>query len=338
CPGGRFRPKLLKEMRRVAWLAKCLQSAEIRASPVKRSPDASGAQIVHRASSIGDASDLKENVGRRLLVLIPNIIIARGGQHKTIQLTLLGRCDIRNHTVRRFCMVPGLTRPCHPLLAVLLTLAAAIPLHADVTGSILGIVTDSSGAVLANVQVIATNLDTNLSRTVSSDSTGEYRILALPVGHYKVESMLTGFQKFLATGIDLTVNEQHRLDIVMQVGGLEQAVEVNATAIQTETTSSQLGEVIEEKKLLTLPLNGRSYIDLLGLQAGVIPVTASSIQQDRAVSGGLSAGNLSVNGQRETANAFLVNGGDVSENRNLGSSVIPNLDAVAEFRLITNSF
>jgi len=235
-------------------------------------------------------------------------------------------------------MVPGLTRPCHPLLAVLLTLAAAIPLHADVTGSILGIVTDSSGAVLANVQVIATNLDTNLSRTVSSDSTGEYRILALPVGHYKVESMLTGFQKFLATGIDLTVNEQHRLDIVMQVGGLEQAVEVNATAIQTETTSSQLGEVIEEKKLLTLPLNGRSYIDLLGLQAGVIPVTASSIQQDRAVSGGLSAGNLSVNGQRETANAFLVNGGDVSENRNLGSSVIPNLDAVAEFRLITNSF
>ena len=235
-------------------------------------------------------------------------------------------------------MVPGVTRRCHPLFAVLVTLAAAISLHADVTGSILGIVTDSSGGVLANVQVVATNLDTNLSRTVSSDSTGQYRILALPVGRYKVQSMLSGFQKFLATGIDLTVNEQHRLDIVMQVGGLEQAVEVNATANQTETTSSQLGEVIEERKLLTLPLNGRSYIDLLGLQAGVIPVTAGSIQQDRAVSGGLSAGNLSVNGQRETANAFLVNGGDVSENRNLGSSVIPNLDSVAEFRLITNSF
>src|SRR5207248_1354394 len=97
-------------------------------------------------------------------------------------------------------------------------------------------------------------------------------------------------------------------------------------------------QVIETKKLLGLPLNGRSYIDLLGLQAGVAPTTTGSIQQDRPVSGGLSAGNIAVNGQRETANAFLVNGGDVSEGRNLGTAVIPNLDSIAEFRLITNSF
>src|SRR5437588_10165624 len=92
--------------------------------------------------------------------------------------------------------------------------------------------------------------------------------------------------------------------------------------------------------MLALPLNGRSYLDLLGLQAGVVPVTSGSIQQDRSVSGGYSpnAGNLSVNGQRETANAFLVNGGDVSEGRNLGAGLIPNLDSVEEFRLITNSF
>ncbi|HYZ86254.1 MAG TPA: hypothetical protein VE621_17715, partial [Bryobacteraceae bacterium] len=92
------------------------------------------------------------------------------------------------------------------------------------------------------------------------------------------------------------------------------------------------------RKILALPLNGRSYVDLLGLQAGVAPSTAESIQQDRPVSGGLSAGNISVNGQRETANAFLVNGGDVSEGRNLGTAIIPNLDSIAEFRLITNSF
>ena len=96
--------------------------------------------------------------------------------------------------------------------------------------------------------------------------------------------------------------------------------------------------MIETKKLLSLPLNGRSYIDLLGLQAGVIPVTSGSMQQDRPVSGDLSAGNVSVNGQRETANAFLVNGSDVSEGRNLGAGLIPNLDSIAEFRLITNSF
>jgi hypothetical protein len=90
--------------------------------------------------------------------------------------------------------------------------------------------------------------------------------------------------------------------------------------------------------MLALPLNGRSFIDLLGLQAGVVPVTSGSIQQDRPVSGIQNPGNYSVNGQRETSNAFLVNGGDVSEGRNLGAGLIPNIDSIEEFRLITNSF
>src|SRR5205085_7966261 len=98
------------------------------------------------------------------------------------------------------------------------------------------------------------------------------------------------------------------------------------------------------KKMLALPLNGRSYLDLLGLQAGVAPSGSVTIGGQsgtgaRAVSGyNENAGNVSVNGERETANAFLVNGGDVSEGRNLGAGLIPNLDSVEEFRLITNSF
>ena len=86
--------------------------------------------------------------------------------------------------------------------------------------------------------------------------------------------------------------------------------------------------MIEEKTMLDLPLNGRSYIDLLSIQAGVAPETEQTLQQ----------GHISVNGQREASNAFLVNGGDVSEGRNMGTGVIPNLDSIAEFRLITNSF
>ena len=109
--------------------------------------------------------------------------------------------------------------------------------------------------------------------------------------------------------------------------------------MQVETESTQLGDVIDSQKMLALPLNGRSYLDLLGLQAGVAPTTAGTIGGDRPVSGYISnAGNISVNGQRETANAFLVNGGDVSEGRNLGAGLVPNLDSVEEFRLITNSF
>jgi len=210
--------------------------------------------------------------------------------------------------------------------------------RADVTGSILGVVRDPTSAVIAGVQITVTNTETNQTQSTQSDGTGQYRILALSVGSYRLEASAQGFQKFVTTGIDLTVNEQKRVDITLQVGSIEQAVEVNATAVQVETTNTQLGEVIDTKKVLSLPLNGRSYIDLLGLQAGVVPTTVGSMQQDRPVSGDLSAGNISVNGQRETANAFLVNGGDVTEGRNLGAAVIPNLDAVAEFRLLTNSF
>src|SRR5207245_3367076 len=105
-----------------------------------------------------------------------------------------------------------------------------------------------------------------------------------------------------------------------------------------ESTNSQLGEVVDERKVITLPLNGRSYIDLLGLQPGVVPGNSGAMRQNRLVSGSLVPGNVSVNGQRETANAFLVNGGDVSEGRNLGAGLVPNLDSVEEFRLITNSF
>jgi hypothetical protein len=222
-----------------------------------------------------------------------------------------------------------------PAVAVLLTSQMG---RADVTGSILGVVHDQSGAVIAGVTVTATNNATNQARSTRTDITGEYRILALPVGQYTVEATNPGFQKFAITDIDLTVNAQRRIDISLQVGAIEQRVEITAAAVAVETTATQLGQVVETKKLLGLPLNGRSYIDLLGLQAGVAPTTTGSIQQDRPVSGGLSAGNISVNGQRETANAFLVNGGDVSEGRNLGTAVIPNLDSIAEFRLITNSF
>jgi hypothetical protein len=108
--------------------------------------------------------------------------------------------------------------------------------------------------------------------------------------------------------------------------------------VQVETESTQLGDVIESKKMLDLPLNGRSYVDLLGLQAGVAPESAGTIGGDRPVSGTLSAGNISVNGQREASNAFLVNGGDVSEGRNMGAGLIPNIDSIEEFRLLTNSF
>jgi hypothetical protein len=210
--------------------------------------------------------------------------------------------------------------------------------RADVTGSIFGFVRDKSEAVVAGAHVTATNVETNLVKEAISGPEGEYRLLALPAGTYKIQASAAGFQDFTTTGIDVKVNDRLKVDVVLEVGTIKQAVSVEANPVQVETETTQMGDVIETKKLLSLPLNGRSYIDLLGLQAGVAPVTSGSMQQDRPVSGDLSSGNVSVNGQRETANAFLVNGSDVSEGRNLGAGLIPNLDSIAEFRLITNSF
>jgi hypothetical protein len=176
---------------------------------------------------------------------------------------------------------------------------------------------------------------------VDSESNGEYRLLALPPGQYTVTAIAPGFQKFVTEKIDLKVNDQLRIDVTLKLGTVQEAVTVEANTVQVETESTQLGQVIDTKQILSLPLNGRSYLDLLGLQAGVAPTTSGSIQQDRPVSGGsggLSVGNVSVNGQRETANAFLVNGGDVSEGRNQGAGLVPNLDSIQEFRLITNGF
>src|SRR3989441_1390395 len=223
---------------------------------------------------------------------------------------------------------------------VLITLASAGLSRADVTGSILGVVHDRSQAVVAGARIVATNVQTNFKQETVSAADGSYRILALPAGNYKITVTAPGFQQYTATDIDLKVNDQFRVDVTLEVGSVQQEVSVTANAVQVQTESTQLGDVIETKKMLALPLNGRSYLDLLGLQAGVVPVTSGTMQQDRSVSGGYSpnAGNLSVNGQRETANAFLVNGGDVSEGRNLGAGLVPNIDSVAEFRLITNSF
>jgi hypothetical protein len=231
------------------------------------------------------------------------------------------------------------SRVASTLLVVLAIIFSPTALRADVTGSILGVVHDSTQAVVGGARIVATNVQTNFRQETVSGADGSFRILALPAGVYKLTVTAPGFRTFTETDIEVKVNDQLHFDVTLNVGSVAEHVEIVANAVQVQTESTQLGDVIDSKKMLALPLNGRSYIDLLGLQAGVAPGTAGTIQQDRPVAGGLqNSGNISVNGQRETANAFLVNGGDVSEGRNLGAGLVPNLDSIEEFRLITNSF
>jgi hypothetical protein len=234
-------------------------------------------------------------------------------------------------------------RKCNFFFALCFFLSAAMIfdaglVRADVTGSVLGTVRDSSQAIVSGAHVTITNAQTNLKQETVSGADGTYRFLALAAGVYKLSVTAPGFKTYTTTAIDVKVNDQLQVDVTLSVGSATEVISIEANAVQVQTESTQLGDVIDSKKMLALPLNGRSFIDLLGLQAGVAPATAETIQQDRPVSGGLNPGNISVNGQRETANAFLVNGGDVSEGRNLGAGLVPNLDSIEEFRLITNSF
>ena len=199
---------------------------------------------------------------------------------------------------------------------VLILLSTAAVTRADVTGSIQGIVRDRSQGAVAGAQLTITNVDTNLKYQATTGADGSYRVLALPVGNYRLTVTATGFRNFAENDIIVKVNDQLEIDVTLEVGSAQQEViNVEANAVQVQTESTQLGDVIDSKKMLALPLNGRSYIDLLGLQAGVAPTTAGTIGGDQPVSEKLTAGNIPVNGQRKTANAFLVNGGDVSEGR-----------------------
>ncbi len=231
----------------------------------------------------------------------------------------------------------------YSIVSILLVMVSSAA-HADVTGSLTGVVRDRAQAVVTGAKVTITNSQTNLSQQTTSASDGSYHFLALSAGTYKITATAPGFRPYSTNEITVQVNDQLKLDITFDVGTVVEEVDVTGNLVRVETESTQLGDVIDSQKMLALPLNGRSYLDLLGLQAGVAPDGSQTIGGNsgtgtRAVSGYIqNAGNVSVNGQRETANAFLVNGGDVSEGRNLGAGLVPNLDSVEEFRLITNSF
>jgi hypothetical protein len=210
---------------------------------------------------------------------------------------------------------------------------------AHVTASIHGIVTDPSGGLVVGARITLVNETTGLRREAITDSNGRYEFLEVPIGSsYSINATASGFQKVHQSGITLTVNQQFLDDLHLAIGNVTQEIQVSSDVTQVETSSTQLGNVIVGSSIVAMPLNGRSYTDLLSLQAGVIPVASSSAIATESPSGDLDPGILSVNGARENGNAFLVNGGDVNESRDNGTSIIPTLDAIAEFKILTNNY
>ncbi|MGC1784628.1 MAG: carboxypeptidase regulatory-like domain-containing protein [Acidobacteriaceae bacterium] len=230
------------------------------------------------------------------------------------------------------------------IVCVLGILSAAL-VWAGVGGSISGTVRDPSGRVVPGANITIREVNTGLAYQTHSDSKGYYVLPVLPVGHYELDVEAPGFRGYQRKGIVLNTSAALTLNASLIVGSVSQTVSVTDNTLHVETTSTQMGQVITGRQMTTVPLNGRSYTDLLSLQPGVIPATAitSSTVQDVGAtilnpSGTLSPGNLSVNGQREMANYFSVNSSDVEEDVNNGTAVVPNLDSIAEFRILTSNF
>ncbi len=231
------------------------------------------------------------------------------------------------------------------MLALCLPLCLLATVWAGVGGRISGTVKDPSGAAVAQASITLLETATGVRRTATTDGAGAYTFPVLPVGVYVLEIDRSGFRPYRRTGIALDANSSLIEDIVLPVGKRTEAITIEENATRVETSGSQMGEVIGGSTMTGVPLNGRSYTDLLALQAGVAPassITSSTVQDVGASalspSGDLNSGNISINGQREFANSFMVNGSDVEEDVNMGTAIIPNLDSIAEFRILTNNF
>jgi hypothetical protein len=216
---------------------------------------------------------------------------------------------------------------------------------ANVGGSISGMVKDPAGKLVAGATVVAREVATGLTHQTRTDGKGFYRLPVLPVGEYEIEVRAAGFGAYQVAGVALDTNAALEVDATLSVGGAAETVTVNDESQHIETENTQMGEVISGRQMRSVPLDGRSYTDLLALQPGVAPETSLTQETVADVgasslspSGDLNPGTISVNGQREFANVFTVNGSNAEEDVNEGTAIVPNLDAIAEFRIVTNNF
>ncbi len=229
------------------------------------------------------------------------------------------------------------------LISVVLTLCGGS--LAATAGSVAGTIVDPSGAAMAGAAVLIRNTVAGTEQSASAGANGSYAFATIPAGRYDLEVRYPGFKAFRKTGLEVGPGDALRVEVQLELGAHTEALTVAEMPAQVEAAGTQMGEVVSGKKMTAVPVNGRSFTDLLALQPGVVPATS---QQPNAVvmsgctsappSGDLNPGNMSVSGQRETSNGFAVNGSPVEEGFNMGAAVVPNLDSIQELRILTSNF
>jgi hypothetical protein len=229
-------------------------------------------------------------------------------------------------------------------LLALLGLTLLLPVaRAQVSASIRGVVTDASGAPVAQATVRTKNLETEVTRTTSADDAGRYLVFALPVGKYEVRISKSGFQDAVQSGIILVVGEEASVDLRLQVGTVKSEVNVTSDAPIVSVTTRDISGLVGEQAVKDLPLNGRSYDLLLPLNPGIVNFTSQKTG-GTGISNSSTANNFSIDGNRPQQNIFLLNGveytGAAENNMQPGgpSGMLLGVEAVREFNVQRDSY
>jgi hypothetical protein len=207
--------------------------------------------------------------------------------------------------------------------------------------TVLGSVTDKTGATASGTKITITNIETQTARETLSDDSGSYTIPLLPPGRYKISAQKTGFRQVVQDNITLEVNQTARLDFQLEVGQVTETVEVTASGPLLESDNSAIGQVIEQKAVAELPLNGRNFVQLATLGPGVTGVgfgAKGTIMSGNRPDDLRPGSEIFANGNREGSNNFLYDGIDNNERLTLSITLRPSVEAVREFKIQTNLF
>ncbi|MBV8830538.1 MAG: carboxypeptidase regulatory-like domain-containing protein [Acidobacteriaceae bacterium] len=230
--------------------------------------------------------------------------------------------------------IGGLGAIASTLIAVLMLLLPAHTLNAQEQGRISGLVTDASGSVIPDAKITITNQDKGFTRDVVTNQSGNYDVPSLIIGKYTVEISAPGFAPYKQTNIAVNVNDNIRVDASLQIGGVQQTVEVQANAVQVQAEDATVGQVVNSTQVEALSVNGRNFTSLASLVPG-----ASSTQPSLNTPVGVTSNtNISFNGMRQANNVWRMDGQE-NYDRGCGGcvTVLPSVEAISEFKVETAS-
>ncbi|PYR22013.1 MAG: hypothetical protein DMF98_21045 [Acidobacteria bacterium] len=216
-------------------------------------------------------------------------------------------------------------------VALMVVLASVSLLAQANTGTIVGTVHDSSGAVLASAPITIRNEETNISRTVVTSASGDYSAPLLPPGSYEVSATAAGFNEAVFRNIRLQVNQTVRMDFNLTVGAVQEAVDVASAAPLIQTDTSSMGQVVGQVQIANLPLNERNFVNFAYLAPGVQIDAENTLVSSQGL-------GLSANGARQISNNFLLDGIDNNDLVINQYSALPSVEAIQEFKVQTGTY